>query len=251
MRDPNAWQVATVTDVIRESPRAVTLRLDLPDWGPEHHRAGQRVDIRLTAEDGYRATRAYSIASPPQWPAVDVTVEEIMDGEVSPYLVQAVQPGDELEVRGPIGGAFTWGPADGGPVLLIAGGSGVVPLMSMVRAYVADRARPDHAEVDLRLLVSARTLADVLYRDELDRLHGGELVRRHFTLTRQPAPPDWQGSARRVDAEMLAALGPGAADAPRIFVCGPTGFVDAVADLLIAAGHALTAIRTERFGPST
>lgn len=243
--DPNAWRVAKVADVIRETPRAVTVRLDIPDWPPGHHVAGQRIDIRLTAEDGYQATRAYSISSPPNWPAVDVTVEEIMDGEVSPYLVQAVQPGDELEIRGPIGGAFTWRPADGGPILLVAGGSGVVPLMSMIRAKVASL-----SDADVRLLVSARTVADLLFRDELDRLDGGELITRHFTLTRQPAPPDWPGSARRIDADMLAALGPKPADAPQIFICGPTGFVDAAADALIGLGHQPSAIRTERFGPS-
>lgn len=244
--DPNAWRVAQVREVIRESPRAVTLRLDIPDWPQGHHVAGQRIDIRLTAEDGYQATRAYSIASPPQWPAVDVTVEEIMDGEVSPYLVESVQAGDELEIRGPIGGAFTWRPADGGPLLLVAGGSGVVPLMSMVRAKIASL-----SDADVRLLVSARTLQDLLYREELDRLASGELIRRHFTLTRQPAPPDWPGSARRLDADMLAALGPEPAEGPQIYICGPTGFVDAAADALVGLGHAPSAIRTERFGPSS
>lgn len=244
--DPNAWRVAKVVDVIRETPRAVTLRLDIPDWPPGHHLAGQRIDIRLTAEDGYQATRAYSIASPPNWPAVDVTVEEIMDGEVSPYLVQAVQAGDELEIRGPIGGAFTWRPSDGdGAVLLVAGGSGVVPLMSMIRTKVASL-----SDADMRLLVSARTVGDLLYRDELDRLAGGELIQRHFTLTRQPAPPDWPGSARRIDADMVAALGPKPVDTPRIFICGPTAFVDAAAAALIGLGHLPAAIRTERFGPS-
>lgn len=243
--DPNAWRVATVDEVVRETPRAVTLRLDIPGWAPGHHVAGQRIDIRLTAEDGYQATRAYSIASPPNWPRVDVTVEEIMDGEVSPYLVEAVQAGDELEVRGPIGGAFTWRPSDGGPILLVAGGSGVVPLMSMVRTKVASL-----SDADVRLLVSARTVPDLLYRDELDRLASGELIQRHFTLTRQPAPPDWPGSARRIDADMFAALGPEPASAPQIFICGPTGFVDAAADTLIGLGHLPSAIRTERFGPS-
>lgn len=248
---PNAWRVATVAAVIQESPRAVTLRLDIPGWEPGHHRAGQRLDIRLTAEDGYQATRAYSIASPPQWPAVDVTVEAIMDGEVSPYLVEGVQPGDELEIRGPIGGAFTWQHADGGPLLLVGGGSGVVPLMSMVRAYIADPARLMAPEaLDVRVLVSARTLPDVLYREELDRLDGGGLIRRHFALTRQPAPPDWPGSARRVDREMLAEFAPTPESAPQIFICGPTGFVDTVADLLIALGHDPAAVRTERFGPT-
>ncbi len=245
MASPNDWRTAAVSDVIRESPRAVTLRLDVPGWPAGHHRAGQRIDIRLTAEDGYQATRAYSIASPPQWPAVDVTVEEIMDGEVSPYLVQAVQAGDELEIRGPVGGAFTWEPSDGSPVLLVAGGSGVVPLMSMVRTKVASL-----SDADLRLVVSARTIPDLLYRDELDRLASGDLIQRHFTLTRQPPPPDWAGSARRVDAEMLAEVGPAPQAAPRIYICGPTGFVDAAADALIGLGHAPAAIRTERFGPT-
>lgn len=243
--DPNAWRVAKVVDIIRETPRAVTLRLDIPDWPPGHHVAGQRIDIRLTAEDGYQATRAYSISSPPNWPAVDVTVEEIMDGEVSPYLVQAVEIGDELEIRGPIGGAFTWRPSEGGPILLVAGGSGVVPLMSMIRAKVASL-----SDADVRLLVSSRTVSDLLFRDELDRLDGGGLIKRHFTLTRQPAQPDWPGSARRIDAAMLTELGPSPADAPQIFICGPTGFVDAAADALLGLGHRPNAIRTERFGPS-
>lgn len=241
--DPNRWRVATVREVVRETPRAVSLRLDVPDW--PGHLAGQRVDVRLTAEDGFQATRAYSVASPPQWPLIDVTVEAIEDGEVSPYLVEAVQAGDELELRGPIGGAFTWRPADGGPLLLVAGGSGLVPLMAMLRAHAAEP-----TDVDVRLLLSARTLADVLYRVELDELAASGDVLRHVTLTRQPAPPAWPGSARRVDADMLEAIAPPPATNPLIFICGPTGFVDHAADTLIALGHDPAAIRTERFGPS-
>ncbi|MBJ7472291.1 MAG: ferredoxin reductase [Solirubrobacteraceae bacterium] len=246
MVDPNTWRVARVQRVVRETPRAVTLRLDVADWPVGQHRAGQRIDVRLTAEDGYQATRAYSIASPPQWPQVDVTVEEIMDGEVSPYLVEDVQVGDELEVRGPIGGAFTWRPADGGPLLLVAGGSGVVPLMAMLRAHAEER-----SGTDVRLLLSARTVADALYLDELDRLSDEGLVQRHVTLTRQPAPPGWPGSTQRVDAAMLAELGPSPAASPLIFVCGPTGFVESVSDALLANGHHPGAIRTERFGPTS
>lgn len=241
--DPNVWRTATVTDVIRESPRAATLRLDVPDW--PGHLAGQRVDVRLTAEDGYSATRAYSMSSPPSWPHVDITVEELMDGEVSPYLVGVAQVGDELEIRGPIGGAFTWEPSDGGPVLLVGGGSGVVPLMAMVRA---------HAEAgdaaDLRLVLSARTLPDALFRAELEALGAAGTIRAHLTLTRAAAPPGWTGSTRRVDDEMLMAIGPGPSQQPQIYLCGPTGFVEVVTELLIAQGHDPAAIRTERFGPN-
>lgn len=242
--DPNAWRIGIVREVVRETPRAVTVRFDVPDW--PGHVAGQRIDIRLTAEDGYSATRAYSMASPPGTGTVDVTVEELEDGEVSPYLVQELRPGDELEVRGPIGGAFTWQPANGGPLLLIAGGSGLVPLMAMVRAH----ALAGGSATDVRLLLSARGLSDVLYRDELQALAGAGTIALHETLTRQ-APPKWSGSTRRVDAAMLATIGPEPAAEPQIFVCGPTGFVESVATTLLALGHHPDAIRTERFGPST
>jgi ferredoxin-NADP reductase len=240
--DPNAWRLATVHGLIRETERAVTIQFDVPDW--PGHLAGQRIDIRLTAEDGYSATRAYSMASPPGTGTVDVTVEELMDGEVSPYLVEGLQVGDELEIRGPIGGAFTWKPQDGGPVLLVGGGSGLVPLMAMVRAHAAAG-----DDTDVRLLLSARTVGDVLYRAELEPLGTAGTITLHETLTRG-APAGWAGSDRRVDANMLVAIAPPPNDANRIFVCGPNAFVETVANTLIGLGHAPATIRTERFGPS-
>jgi ferredoxin-NADP reductase len=228
-----------VSEIVPEGPSAATIVLDLPDW-PGHH-AGQHVDIRLTAEDGYQAQRSYSIASAPEDPRLELTVERLDDGEVSPYLVDELRGGDGLELRGPVGGHFTWETTDGGPLLLVAGGSGLVPLMAMLRHRAAQA-----SAVDARLLLSARTWEDVLYRDELGGL--GD-VRVHVTLTRAQ-PPDWSGSARRVDADMLRELGPPPEAAPRVFVCGPTAFVERAADLLVELGHAPSAIRAERFGPS-
>jgi ferredoxin-NADP reductase len=216
---------------------AATIVLDAEGW--PGHAAGQHVDVRLTAEDGYQAQRSYSIASAPEDPALAITVERIDDGEVSPYLVDVLQEGDELELRGPIGGHFTWRVGDGGPLLLVAGGSGLVPLMSMLRHRAAQA-----SDVDARLLLSARGWDDVLYRDELAGLDG---VRREITLTRSQ-PPGWDGSARRVDADMLRTLGP--APPARVFVCGPTAFVERAADLLVELGHEPHAIRAERFGPT-
>jgi ferredoxin-NADP reductase len=225
-----------------ETAGARTLVLDVPGWGG--HRAGQHVDVRLTAEDGYQAQRSYSIASAPESASLEITVERIGGGEVSPYLTEELRPGDEFELRGPIGGHFAWSVEDGGPLLLVAGGSGLVPLMSMLR-HRANRG----SDVDARLLLSARRWEDVIYRDELAAQGDGFGVRLAITLTREQ-PPDWDGFARRVDADMLAAVGPAPADAPRVFVCGPTGFVESVADLLVAAGHDPAAIRAERFGPT-
>lgn len=240
--DPNAWRLATVRGVVRETTRAVTVQFDVPDW--PGHLAGQRIDIRLTAEDGYSATRAYSMASPPGTGTVDVTVEELDDGEVSPYLVQELRAGDELEIRGPIGGAFTWRPEQGGPILLIAGGSGLVPLMAMVRAHAAAG-----DDADVRVLLSARTVDDVLYREELASLSAAGTIRLSETLTRG-APDGWEGSTRRVDVEMLTALGPSPLSSPTIYVCGPNGFVEATVAVLLTIGHDPSLIRTERFGPS-
>jgi ferredoxin-NADP reductase len=226
-----------------ETPGARTIVLDVPDW--PGHVAGQHVDVRLTAEDGYQAQRSYSIASAPEADDLELTVERIADGEVSPYLVDELRPGDQFEVRGPVGGHFTWRASDGGPLLLVAGGSGLVPLMAMLRHRAAQGAR-----VEARLLVSARTREDVLYRDEL-----AALARRRdglavaTTLTRE-RPRGWDGYDRRVDAAMLAEVGPAPAVAPRVFVCGPTAFVERVADLLVEMGHPPAAIRAERFGPT-
>ncbi len=229
-------------ELIAESPTARSLVLEIPVW--HGHRAGQHLDVRLTAEDGYQAQRSFSIASAPEDDHVAITVEEIDDGEVSPYLVEDVRPGDELEVRGPIGGPFTWSVEEGGPLLLVAGGSGLVPLMSMLR-HRAARA----STVETRVLISARTEADALYRDELLTLEPREQLDVRWTYTRATAPPPggWTG---RVDAGMLAAVAPPAAAAPHAFVCGPTGFVEHVATLLVEAGHDPLRVRTERFGPT-
>jgi ferredoxin-NADP reductase len=234
-----AWRVATVRAVVDETAHARSLVFEVPDW--PGHRAGQHVDVRLTAEDGYQAERSYSIASAPEDPDVVLTVERIDDGEVSPYLTEEVRAGDQLELRGPIGGHFTWRADQGGPLLLVGGGSGLVPLMAMLRHHAAQG-----SDADARLLLSAGRAEDVLYRDELGRLEGAAV---HITLTRG-APPGWTGWTRRVDAEMLRAVGPEPSAGPRAFVCGPTPFVEAVADHLLALGHAPAAIHTERFGPT-
>jgi ferredoxin-NADP reductase len=235
------WRIATVAEVKPEARRAKTLVLDVPDW--PGHLAGQHVDVRLTAEDGYQTERSYSIASSPQDPRLALTVAQIGDGEVSPYLTDEVRVGDQLELRGPIGGYFTWQFADGGPLVLLAGGSGLVPLMAMLR-YRADVS----SDVDAQLLVSARAFSDVLYRAELEQL-AKDGVGVHYTLTREQ-PDGWTGWAGRVNAEMLAALGADPRREPRVFVCGPTGFVEHVAGLLVQLGHDPHAIKTERFGPT-
>jgi ferredoxin-NADP reductase len=240
-RLPLTWRIATVTRLQPETPSATTLVLDVPDW--PGHLAGQHVDVRLTAEDGYQAQRSYSIASSPEDSQLALTVERIIDGEVSPYLTEELQPGDPLEIRGPIGGYFTWQVADGDPLLLLAGGSGLVPLMAMLR-HRADAM----STVEATLLVSARTWDDVLYREELAKLaQDGVTVR--YTLTRAQ-PPDWTGWAGRVDAEKLRELGADPGRQVRVYVCGPTGFVEHVADLLVQLGHDPHAIKTERFGPT-
>jgi ferredoxin-NADP reductase len=237
------WREATVAELVDETRSARTLVLDVPDW--PGHDAGQHLDVRLTAEDGYVAERSYSIASAPEDPRVALTIERIDDGEVSPYLAGDVVVGDAFEVRGPIGGHFTWRASDGGPVLLVAGGSGLVPLMAMLR-----HRRNAGSHVDTRLLVSARRLEDLLYRDELEALAAADgTLSITYTLTRG-APEDWTGSTRRVDTDMLKTVGPDASTAPRTFICGPTPFVEAVADALVSLGHGAAAIHTERFGPT-
>ena len=241
-RAPLTWRVARVRETIEESPRAKTLVLEVPGW--KGHRAGQHLDIRLTAPDGYQAQRSYSLASAPEDPSSAVTVDRIEDGEVSPYLTEVVEVGDEIEVRGPIGGPFTWAVADGGPLLLAGGGSGLVPLMSMLR----HRAR-NASEIDTRVLISVREPALALYPDELRSLQPAANLDVRWTYTRAPAPGprDFSG---RVSAAMLAELGPPPDAAPHVFICGPTGFVEAVSNLLVDAGHDPARIRTERFGPS-
>jgi ferredoxin-NADP reductase len=242
MRQPIVWQLATVTDVIAETGRAKTLGLDVPAW--PGHVAGQHIDVRLTAQDGYQAQRSYSIASAPEDPRMALTIERIDDGEVSPYLTEELRLGDQLELRGPVGGHFTWHVDRGGPLLLLAGGSGLVPLMAMLRHRAAR-----HSTVDTRLLVSARSSEDVLYGNELQGLAASDGLKVSHTLTRVQ-PPGWTGWSRRVDREMLAAVGPPPDDEPRIFVCGPTPFVEQAANLLVELGHHPEAIHAERFGPT-
>jgi ferredoxin-NADP reductase len=227
----------------QETPTAHTFVIDVPGW--PGHRAGQHVDVRLTGEDGYQAQRSYSIATPADSERIELTIEVLPDGEVSGYLGEELREGDEIELRGPIGGWFAWGPQDGGPLLLVAGGSGVVPLAAMVR----DRAR-EGSDVHTQLILSARTEADVFYRDELRGLAEGDpALDLELTLTRERSPA-WTGRRGRVDRALLADLAIAAADRPHAFVCGPTAFVEAVADALVDLGHAPERVRTERFGPS-
>ena len=235
------WQLADVVGVVAETPDVKTIAFGVPAW--PGHRAGQHVDVRLTADDGYQAERSYSIASAPDGTRVDLTVVRIGDGEVSPYLTDELRPGDQIELRGPIGGYFVWEPSLGGPLLLVAGGSGVAPLMAMIRLRVAAG-----SDVDTRLLLSSGGWDDVIYREELQRLNGGSLRVVHTLTATQP--PGWTGYARRVDAEMLAEVGPGPAEHPRVYVCGPTPFVEAVAEALVHLGHQPQQIKTERFGPT-
>jgi ferredoxin-NADP reductase len=233
------WQRAEVVESATETPRVKTLAFDVPAW--TGHRAGQHVDIRLTAEDGYQAQRSYSIGSAPDGSRIELTIERLDDGEVSPYLTDELRPGDAIELRGPIGGYFVWEPSLGGPLFLVAGGSGVVPLMAMIRVRSAAE-----SDVETRLLFSSRSWDDVIYRDELERLKDARLDVVH-TLTRSQ-PPGWTGYARRVDAEMLRDVAPGSAERPQVYVCGPTPFVEAVAEALVWLGHEAARIKTERFG---
>ncbi len=238
-----AWQFGRVVDVVDETPRTKSLLLDVPGWAG--HTAGQHVDVRLTAEDGYQAQRSYSIASPPEDRHIILTVERLDDGEVSPYLTEALQPGDQLELRGPIGGYFTWQVADGGPLLLIAGGSGIAPLMAMIRHRSAQR-----STVPTRLLFSSRAFDEIIYRQELARLSAADpTLQVVHTLTRHQ-PPDWSGYRRRIDRAMVAEVAWPPAERPRAFVCGPTALVEAVASALVELGHEARRVKTERFGSS-
>jgi ferredoxin-NADP reductase len=229
------WRSARIAEVVRETPDAATLVLDVEGW--KRHRAGQHVDVRLTADDGYQAQRSYSIASAPE-DGLQITVERLEDGEVSPWFVEVARSGDAFDVRGPFGGWFVWEAAQGGPLLLIAGGSGLVPLMSMLR-----HRRNAHSHAEARLLVSARDPDDVLYANELATT-GAELI---FTYTRR-APDGWSGYTRRVDREMLAEVAYMPDQLARTYICGPTAFVESVANDLVALGHDAANIRTERFG---
>jgi ferredoxin-NADP reductase len=236
------WRTATVRDVVQESSSARTIAVDVPHW--PGHRAGQHVDIRLTADDGYQAERSYSIASAPELERLELTVERVPDGEVSTYLIEEVQPGDEFEVRGPIGGHFTWSTDEGGPLLLVAGGSGLAPLMAMLR----HRAARD-SDVEVHVLISTRSPDDALYTSELAQLRPRQGLDVAWTYTRTP-PEGWEGWQRRVDAEMLAATGFDDPAGVRCFVCGPTPFVEHVLTLLVQAGYDPGSIHAERFGPT-
>jgi ferredoxin-NADP reductase len=238
------WQLGEVVATRPETARTKSITLALPNW--IGHRAGQHVDVRLTAEDGYQAERSYSIASPPEEaPHVTLTIERIDDGEVSPYLTEELRVGDKLELRGPIGGYFVWEAQMGGPLLLVAGGSGIVPLMAMLRHRAAVG-----STVPTRLLYSSRSLEDVIYRDELDRLRmSSPMLGVVQTLTRTQ-PPGWTGYTRRIDSQMLREVAWPLDQHPLAYICGPTPFVETAAASLVALGYEPARIKTERFGPT-
>jgi len=227
-----------VASLVDETADTRSLVLDLPEW--EGHRAGQHVDVRLTAPDGYQAQRSYSIASAPEDEHLELTVERLDDGEVSPYLTQVLRPDDELELRGPIGGYFVWEASLGGPILLVAGGSDVVPLRAILRHH-----RAAGSAVPARLLYSSRTFDTVIYREELMRLAEANEIEVIFTLTREQRE-GWRSG--RVDQTVLEEVAWSPAEGPLVYVCGPTSFVEVVAESLVALGHDPSRIRTERFG---
>jgi ferredoxin-NADP reductase len=246
--EPLHWQIGTVTAIHPQTDRVSSFTISLPDWRP--HRAGQHYDVRLTADDGYQAQRSYSIASAADGvPEVELGIERIADGEVSPYFHDVLVIGDRVELRGPIGGYFVWEPGMGGPLLLVGGGSGVVPLMAMLRAR---QAAGDHTPA--ALLYSSRTAGDIIYREELAHLAAGpDGPSVAHTLTREQ-PAGWEGYTRRVDAEMLSEVATrigGLAGQPLAYVCGPTLLVENVAATLTDMGLAPARVRTERFGPSS
>jgi len=245
MPEPLSWQISTVTAIRAETPEVSSFTLKLPSW--RAHKAGQHYDVRLTAADGYQAQRSYSIASPPSRTGeVDLTIERIADGEVSPYFHDTVQVGDQVEVRGPIGGYFVWEPALGGPLLLIGGGSGVVPLMAIIRERALAEPMPSAV-----LLQSSRTLDDVIYRDELASLASdGSGLRVIETLTRSQ-PPGWTGYDRRIDRPMLSEAIAAVGAQPLVYLCGPTLLVEAAANGLVELGVPAVRVRTERFGPTS
>jgi ferredoxin-NADP reductase len=241
------WQLGTVVEIRPETPNVKSLILDLPDW--TGHIAGQRIDVRLTAEDGYQAQRSYSIASPPEDKYLLLTVERLEDGEVSPYLTDVLQVGDQLELRGPIGGYFVWNARDPknivSPLFLVAGGSGIVPLMSMIR----HRARVGF-KVPATLLYSSRTFQDIIYQKELDRLAQGDPSLRVIHALTRDGPDNWSGYRRRIDKTMLAETAFPREEDPLIFACGPTALIESVAAYLQELGYAPERIKTERFGPT-
>ena len=240
------WQLGDVLATREETPRAKSITLAVPNW--RGHRAGQHVDIRLTAEDGYQAERSYSIASPPaEAPHITLTVERLDDGEVSPYLVDELRVGDKLELRGPIGGYFVWEANSGGPLLLVAGGSGIVPLMAMIRQRAAVG-----SNAPTRLLYSSRTFEEIIYREELEQLvtnSGSTGLEVKHTLTRAQ-PVGWTGYHRRIDGEMLREVAWPLEERPLSFICGPTPFVETAAASLVGLGYEPARIKTERFGPT-
>lgn len=235
------WRLAEVVDVVPETPRTKSLVLEVSEW--EGHKAGQHVDVRLTAEDGYQAQRSYSIASAPEDGRLALTVERLEDGEVSPYLTEVLMARDKLELRGPIGGYFTWEAQDGGPLLLVCGGSGVVPLMAMIRHRAGVG-----SDVPTRLLYSSRSYEEIIYRKELENLaaRDGSLEVIH-TLTRL-RPEGWSGYGRRIDAQMLSEVAWSPEESPLAFVCGPTPLVEAVGAALVDLGYSPACVKTERFG---
>ncbi len=237
------WQFGEVVETLPETPGVRSLALRVPGW--QGHRAGQHVDIRLTADDGYQAQRSYSIASAPEDGRLMLTIERLEDGEVSPYLTDELRIGDRLELRGPIGGYFTWTATDGGPLLLVAGGSGVVPLMAMIRHRAAAK-----TAVPTCLLYSSRMYEDVIYRKELDQLAAVDpALRVVHTLTRSQ-PESWRGYRRRIDRAMLEEVSWPASARPLVFICGPTRMVESAAMILTDLGCESARVKTERFGPS-
>ena len=244
MRPTINWQIASVKDIKPETTNVKSFTLTLPSW--MRQRAGQHYDIRLTAEDGYQAQRSYSIASEPEREGeVDITVERINDGEVSAYLHDVLVPGDRLEARGPIGGYFVWEAAMTEPLLLIAGGSGVVPLMSMIRHRAAAGARNPTS-----LLYSSRNFEDIIYYNELEKLRvANKALQIFYTLTRSQ-PSGWSGYARRIDQQMLKEIAQPLGKTVQVFICGPTLLVESVANALVKIGVPSSQIKTERFGPT-
>ena len=246
-----AWRSATVVEIRAETSRTRTVVLDVPDW--PKHRAGQHVDVRLTAEDGYQTERSYSIASPPEDKHLSLTVERLEEGEVSPYLTDELRAGDQLEIRGPIGGYFVWDVSVGGPLLLVGGGSGIVPLMAMIRhrdVALSDGNSATRHQIPTRLLYSSRRWDEIIYRDELAQLSAKDSTLEVIhTLTREQ-PDGWKGFARRIDRMMLSEVAWPASEKPRIFICGPTPLVESVAATLVDLGHQPALVKTERFGPT-
>ena len=241
------WQLGKVVEIRQETPRVKSLLLELPEWTT--HLAGQHVDVRLTAEDGYQAQRSYSIASPPEDRHLMLTIERIEDGEVSPYLTDVLQVGYQVEMRGPIGGYFVWNVEDaqddGSPLLLVAGGSGIAPLMAMIRHRANSKKK-----VSTKLLYSSRSFEEVIYREEFDRLVANDTsLRVIHTLTRR-RPKDWTGYGRRIDRAMLAETAWRPEEKPIAYTCGPTALVETVANLLLELGYKPERIKTERFGPT-